>query len=88
MENGLEPRVHNFILERFPLARKRSLGTGDDLLDSGILDSLGVLELVTFLEEELGVLIVDDELVPENFSTVERLARFAGRKMDGSGESP
>jgi len=78
--NHLNSRIRIFILEKFPLARKQQLKDSDMLLESGILDSLGVLDLVGFLEQEFSVTVVDDELVPENFQTVERIVAFIERR--------
>ena len=75
-ENHLKDRIRNFVLEKFPLARKRGIAFQDDLLESGILDSLGILELVGFVEQNFGIVLSDDELVPENFQTIERLTVF------------
>lgn len=64
-----------------------ALGGDDDvradmsLLDSGILDSLGILQLVTFLGDEFGIEVTDDDFVAENFETVGSLARFVARKQ-------
>lgn len=73
-------RIRIFILDRFPLARRKGLKNGDPLLDSGILDSLGVLDLVGFLEKEFTVRVSDDELIPENFETIEALVTFVENK--------
>ena len=54
------------------------------LLENGIVDSLGILELVAFIEQEFGVTITDEELLPENFQTVRCLVSFVKRKRDGS----
>jgi len=53
------------------------------LLDNGIMDSVGVMELVAFLEGELGVEVADDELVPENLDSVDNLVAFVTRKRGG-----
>jgi acyl carrier protein len=73
-------RVRAFILEKFPLARKQPLKDSDALLESGILDSLGILDLVTYLEREFSITVADDELVPENFQSIERVAAFIQSK--------
>jgi acyl carrier protein len=76
--------VREFILENFPPARKRGIANDDPLLENGIVDSLGVLDIVAFIESEFGVAAVDDELVPENFRTIQRIAEFVQRKKDGN----
>jgi len=81
-------RIRNFIAERFPLARKRGLKDSDHLLDTGILDSLGVLDLVGFIEKEFSIHITDDELLPENFQTVEALVAFVQSKNNDRSGTP
>jgi acyl carrier protein len=51
------------------------------LLDSGIIDSTGVLEVVQFIEEQFGIQVKDEELLPENLDSVGRIARFVERKQ-------
>ena len=77
-------RIQQFITEQFPLARKRDVRPHDPLLEGGILDSMGVLEVVKFLEEEFDIAVDDDELSPENFHSIENLARFVSQKRDAS----
>ena len=73
-------RIREFVLEKFPLAKKRNLTIQDNLLDSGIIDSLGVLDLVGFLEEEFELQLADDELLPENFQSVAHIANLVNAK--------
>ncbi len=68
--------VHEFIKQRFPLASSKELTQEMSLLDSGIVDSLGVLDLVGFIEEQFGIEAQDDDLVPENFDSIGSLTRF------------
>jgi len=56
------------------------LNDSDSLLDKGIIDSTGVLELVGFLEEHYEFTIEDDELVPENLDSVNNLIKFIEKK--------
>jgi acyl carrier protein len=51
----------------------------DALVDSGVIDSLGILKLVTHLERTFGVKLGDDELVPENFETLDAILALVGR---------
>ena len=78
--NGMADSILAFIRERFALARKRNVTLTDDLLDSGIVDSMGILDLVTHLEQSYGVTISDEELMPENFRNVECIAQFVQSK--------
>jgi acyl carrier protein len=73
-----EVRAHirSFVVSHFPLARTRELGDDDSLLDTGIIDSLGILELVRYLEETFAIELTDDDLIPENFDSIAALAHF------------
>ena len=78
--NHITLQIRKFILEKFSLARKQQIKDSDPLLESGVLDSLGVLDLVSFVEQEFSVHVADDELVPENFQTIDRIAAFIETK--------
>ena len=80
---AVSDQIRAFVLEKFPQAKKKSLSDSDQLLESGIVDSLGILDLVAFLESDFKVQITDDELLPENFQTVEAIAEFVERKRNG-----
>jgi acyl carrier protein len=73
-------RIRDFVRSRFPLAREMDVADDASLLDAGIVDSLGVLDLVTFLEDAFGVKVEDEELSPENFESIVALVRFVGAK--------
>jgi acyl carrier protein len=83
--NRTGDRIKAFILEHFPSVRGRSLRNDDRLLENGILDSLGVLDLVAYLEREFQMVVSDDELLPEHFESIDRLTSFVDRKRGGSG---
>ncbi|HEU4724431.1 MAG TPA: acyl carrier protein [Candidatus Eisenbacteria bacterium] len=78
-------RIRHFILNQFPLARQRAIGDEDPLLRTGILDSLGILEVVAFIESEFGIAVADEELVPESFESIATMARFVDGKRDHEG---
>lgn len=69
-------QIRQFIFEKFPLAKSRKLDDSSALLDEGVLDSLGILELVDYLQAELGIRIDDDDLVPDNFASIDSIAAF------------
>ena len=74
-------------MQKFPAARKRTIGDDTPLLESGIVDSLGVLDVVAFLEKSFMIQLSDDELTPENFGTVKSMASFVERKRSWVGVS-
>jgi acyl carrier protein len=76
--------LRTFIVDNFLFGEESeaSVLTDDDsLLELGIIDSTGILELVGFLEQHFGILVDDEELVPENLDTISRLAAFVDRKQ-------
>jgi len=68
--------IRSFIFQKFPAARKRSIDDETALLESGIIDSLGILDVVGFLERSMHITIADDELIPDNFSNINCIASF------------
>jgi acyl carrier protein len=74
-------QIKNFVLKNFPLARQRSITENESLLDSGIVDSLGVLEMVEFLEKTFSITIYDEELIPKNFHSIQSIAVFIKQKI-------
>ena len=82
--NPIQHRIHAFLLEKFPLARKAGVGKDTALLEGGILDSLGILDVVSFLETEFSMVVSDEELLPANFQTLGNLSAFVLRKTGKS----
>ncbi len=81
MHNDIETTVRDFITENFHYRREtESLSESDSLLESGLIDSMGVLELVTFLESTLSIQVGDEEVVPENLDTIGRIVAYVRRK--------
>ena len=60
----------------------KNIGKGDDLIESGIIDSLGILKLLAFLESKFSIIIADEELVPENFDSIESIEAFVCKKKN------
>lgn len=83
-DTNLVEVVRKFIVQKFPLARRRSVSDDDNLLETGVIDSLGVLEIVTFLQEEFSLEVQDDDLTPENFQSISSVARFVGQHIGPS----
>jgi acyl carrier protein len=73
-------RIRHFIMNQFPLARQRAVGDEDPLLRTGILDSLGILEVVAFIETEFEITVADEDLVAESFESIATIARFVDGK--------
>lgn len=78
----VQARLRAYITENLAVqAGGAEFGDDDPLLDSGIIDSMGVFQLVTFLETEFGAYVDDDEVVPENFETLNSIAALVARKQ-------
>jgi acyl carrier protein len=75
-------QFRNFIVDNFMLGRSQDeLSNDDSLLDKGIIDSTGVLELVSFIEQTFSFAVEDEELVPENLDSVNRLTAYVNKKI-------
>jgi len=79
---SIENEIRKFIEENFILEGEDNLGDEDSLLDKGIIDSTGVLELVAFLEETYQFKIKDEELVPENLDSIKNISQFIQNKLN------
>ena len=78
----MQQQIRRFILTSFLFTEDESqLKNDDSLLERGIMDSTGVLELVAFLESEFGVKVSDEELIPENLDSVTQIVAFVARKQ-------
>lgn len=80
----IKTKVRNFIVENFLFGEDDGLEGGTSFLDEGIIDSMGILELVEFLSEEFSITVEDEELLPENLDSIDNVARFLSRKLGGS----
>lgn len=77
-----EEKLRKYILETYLFTTDDSaLANNDSFLDKGIIDSTGILELVMYLEEELGLTVADEELLPENLDSINNLVKFVERKQ-------
>ncbi|MBE3126601.1 MAG: acyl carrier protein [Acidobacteria bacterium] len=75
-----ETEIRQFVAGRFLFGDDKKLGDQDSLLEAGIIDSTGILELINHLEERYGIKVNDDELVPENLDTIASISAFLGKK--------
>ncbi|KZD24778.1 acyl carrier protein [Tardiphaga robiniae] len=73
-------QVRDFLLSNFYISEANSLEVDTSLLDQGIIDSTGVLEVIGFIEETFGITVEDSELLPENLDSIEGIARFVMSK--------
>ncbi len=74
--------IRQYILENLLFTEdEQALQDGDSFLDSGIIDSTGVMEVILFIEESFDIKVNDDEMLPANLDSVNKLAAFIKRKQ-------
>ncbi len=81
----IEEQVRQFITENFLFSEEKKVVDTDSFLENGIIDSTGVLELVSFVEEKFNVKVKDEEMIPENLDSINNLVNFIKSKQNGSG---
>ena len=86
MNETIAREIKEFVVTNF-LFGQQGTGLAEDqsFLESGVIDSTGVLELVAFLEQRYGIAVADRELLPENLDSIQNVSRFVARKLDAKG---
>ena len=82
MKHDIKTRVRTFIADNFDYRADASLlSETASLMESGLIDSMGVLELITFLESEFDIHVSDDEVLPENLDSISAIVALVDRKL-------
>lgn len=82
----IEKEVREYVIDKLLFGQSDTELNGDaSFLESGIIDSTGVLELVAFLEEQFHVKVEDEDLIPANLDSVNAITQFVERKFALSG---
>jgi acyl carrier protein len=81
----ISQQVREFIIRNFYVSAPDQLADTDSLLDGGIIDSTGVLEVIGFIEDTFGFTVADAEMLPENLDSIAHIAAFIERKTAGRG---
>lgn len=81
---SLREQIRNFILENFMLENPEDLVDDESMLEKGIIDSTGVLELVAFIETTFEIKVEDEELIPENLDSIKNIVNFLEKKLAAS----
>jgi len=79
--NDLRAKIRGFVVENFLFGKEDGLKDDSSFLDEGIIDSTGILELVSYLEEEFSIGVEDEELIPENLGSIDNVVAYLERKM-------
>lgn len=77
----IEQKLHEFIIKNLYYAEDNPITEDDSFLETGVVDSMGVMELVAFVQSEFGVEVSQQEIVVENFDSIRKLADFVRRKL-------
>ncbi|MEZ4405539.1 MAG: acyl carrier protein [Polyangiales bacterium] len=83
MSESLEAKVREYVLSNFPVADPSVVTDQVSLMDVGIVDSTGLMEVFEWLRDEFGIEVQDAEMVPDNFDSIARIAAYIGRKREG-----
>jgi acyl carrier protein len=79
---SIQQTVEKFITEELLLGnRTQTIDLDQDLIGTGFLDSLAVMQLILFIEERFKVKVADGEVLPDNFRTIERIIEFVESKQ-------
>ena len=76
----LKDTIRSFVVENFLFGNNENLEDNTSFLDEGIIDSTGILELVSYLEEEFSITVEDEDLVPENLDSINNVTAYLQSK--------
>ena len=80
-ESGIGSALKKFIADNYLAGSPESLGDHDSFLKKGIIDSIGVIELTTFVQKTFKIKVEVKEIIPENFDTVHNLESYIQKKL-------
>jgi len=81
---GLLQAIRKFVIDNYLFGEEGKLGDEDSFMETGIIDSTGILELVRFLESTYRVKVADEELIPDNLDSVNKIVSFIQAKQSAS----
>ena len=77
----IKPQIRAYVTKNFYIPDGSALSDNASLLDRGVIDSTGVLEVISFLEETFSIAVLDNETLPENLDSIDRIAAYVERKQ-------
>lgn len=80
----MKEELRKFVVDNYLFGRDLYFSDDDSFLEKGIIDSTGVLELVSHLETSYGIDVKDDELLPENLDSINHVVRFLNGKLQAA----
>ncbi len=83
MADTIETDLRNFITENFLFGdESRTIAGSDSLIQNDLMDSTGILELVAFLEDHFGISVADEDIMPENLDSIDRITAYVTRRQE------
>ena len=76
----MKEQIRAFVTSNFYVADASALDDDASLLNQGIIDSTGVLEVISFIQDTFGLTVEDEEMLPNNFDSIKRIADYVVRK--------
>ena len=76
----MKEKIRKFVIENFLFGEDGNLKGDTSFLDEGIIDSTGILELVSYLEEEFSITVEDEDLIPENLDSINYVVSYLQKK--------
>ena len=76
----IQQDLRQFVIDTFLFGADNGLSADDSFLEKGLVDSMGILTLVSHVEERYRIQVDDTELIPENWDSVDRIAKFIASK--------
>ena len=78
----IKKELRDYIVENFLFGdTETEFSDADSFMEKGIIDSTGILEVITYIEENFDVKVEDEELIPENLDSIDNIAKFIERKV-------
>jgi len=78
----IQSEIRNYIIENILFGDDELLDIDTSFQENGILDSIGFLEIITFVEGKFGIEIADNEVIPENLGSLRRISDFVEKKLN------
>lgn len=74
--------IERCIEQNFPRAKHQPYSYSDDLFEAGIVDSLGFLTLIGFIEQHFNIAVSDEDVIPQNFASIDAMAKYVQESLD------
>jgi acyl carrier protein len=81
---NIDLEIYKFIVDNFMFGQADGLKYDESLLQKGVIDSTGVLELVSFLQDNFNITVEDDEIIPANLEAINGIVAYVNKKLNGN----